>query len=265
MGGLVVSPGKGLLWYLPLVFLLPFAARDFSRRHPSIAYFFLALIVLPILFYSNILYWHGDPAWGPRYLYTAVPYLILPLGEILARWRSARIQLRSLVIALVLVSFGLNLAAVSVTQWRFWYRLMVVQQRSADASRWTGVPFYWGAQHYHYYWTPRLSPILYQVDDVYQVLRLQLLHEQRYLLTAKPDPYIATNPADNYSLNTLAYWWTDARHPLLGPHARAALAAGLAAVLAFCLLALALRFRHPRGSPRRAMPEMESAALQRVG
>ncbi|HEX6507256.1 MAG TPA: phospholipid carrier-dependent glycosyltransferase [Chloroflexota bacterium] len=263
--GLLISPGKGLIWYLPLIFLLPFAAREFYRRSPSVSLFFAALVALPIIFYPNILYWHGDPSWGPRYLYASIPYLVLPLGEILQRWSRLGLTLRGAVIGLVTLSLGLNLAAVSVTQWRFWYRLMAVQQQTADASQWTGQPFHWGSQHYHYYWQPQRSPILEQFDDVYQVLRLQVLGDRRYLLTAKPDPYIATNPADNYSLNTLAFWWADSRHPLFGQRTRIALAAILGFIALASLVGLIARLRAPPRVRGRRLLELDGVALGRAG
>ena len=62
--GLTVSPGKGLLWYVPLVFLLPICWPAFHRRAPALSIWCAALIAVPLLFYSNVLYWHGDPGMG---------------------------------------------------------------------------------------------------------------------------------------------------------------------------------------------------------
>lgn len=265
LGGLLISPGKGLLWYLPLVLLLPFAARRFFERSTSLSSLFLILVLLPILFYSNVLYWHGDPAWGPRYLYTAVPYLILPLGEILARWQRTRPSLKTALAVLVLGSVGLNLAAVSVTQWRFWYRLQATLQQQSSAADWSGQPFHWGAQHYHYYWVPRQSPILIQVDNVYQVARLQLADDRRFLLTGHPDPYTASSPADNYSINTLAFWWSDTRHPLLGQRTRTLLALLLGFVMTLATVTLVWRLRVPRARTETRAIEPDLAAYRRAG
>jgi hypothetical protein len=256
LAGLLVSPGKGLLWYLPLVVLVPLAARRFYDRSASLSLLFLVLILLPILFYSNVLYWHGDPSWGPRYLYTAVPYLILPLGEILTRWRGAHVSLKTALVVLVIGSIGLNLAAVSVTQWRFWYRLQATLQQQSSAADWTGQPFHWGAQHYHYYWNPRQSPILIQIDNLYQIARLQISGDRQFLLTGHPDPYTASSPADNYSINTLAFWWADTRHPLLGQRTRSMLAVLLGCVMVLSSVMLGRRLRGPRVKLEARAPEM---------
>jgi len=245
--GLLVSPGKGLVWYLPLVFLLPWCLPAFRRRSGPLLVFTGGLVLVPLLFYSNVLYWHGDPAWGPRYLYTTIPYLVLPIGELFERWREARL-LKVCGLALVLASLTLQVAAVSVTQWRFWYRLEALEERTSQ-------PFRWGASYYHYYWNPSQSPIVMQLDDVCQVARLNLLGNQQYRFTARPTTCVmgkrcVSNPADLYPINTLAFWWADTRHPLLGPRTREGIASALALSGLGSLVALILVIRQSPSDPR---------------
>lgn len=257
--GLTISPGKGLIWYLPLLLLLPWAVSRFYRRRRSLFFFLATLVAATLLFYSNVLYWHGDPAWGPRYLYVVVPYLVLPLGEIFTTWRQRSAPLRTVLIVLIGVGLVLQASAVSVTQWRFWYRLQV-------AGQGTSSPFRWGAQYYHYYWNLQDSPIRIQLDDVYQVLRLDL-GEQRYRLAAKPaDPYVSSNPAQEYPVNTLAFWWSDVRHPLLDERIRVLIAFGLAAGAAAALALLMAQLLHGRRAAR-AVPlrDLELTAGETAG
>lgn len=259
LANLILSPGKGLLWYLPLVFVLPWAIRAFYRRAPSLAVFFAALCGLTLLFYANVLYWHGDPAWGPRYLYTIVPYLILPLGEILMSWSRRTSALRLFALALVGLSLILEVSAVSVNEWRFWYRLEAWEQGTVQ-------PFHWGASHYHYYWTVRQSPILVQPDNLYQVIRLNAFGARRYSLTAHPGPATVSNPADNYPINTLSFWWADTRHPLLGPRARAGIALGLAGAAAVSLLLIMITIsRGPRETNAARVVSIDTSIGQRIG
>ena len=243
LANLLVSPGKGLIWYLPLVFVLTWALKPFFRKRAPLATFLTVLVLIPIAFYSNVQYWHGDPSWGPRYLYTAVPYLLLPVGEVFIAWRFLGKVARVTFLGLVATSLVIQISAISVTQWRFWYRLEAIQQQSVGAAGWFGTPFHWGAQHYQYYWTVRQSPILIQLDNVYQVARLSL-GDERYRLTVKPDPLVS-NPADNYAINTFAFWWTDDRHPLLGPRTRDTMAVAL---LGCAALSLGLLLAQMRGS-----------------
>ncbi|HEX6509047.1 MAG TPA: glycosyltransferase family 39 protein, partial [Chloroflexota bacterium] len=82
VAGLLISPGKGLLWYCPPIALLVFVAPRFYRRYSALAISFTLLVVTFFLLYGYVTYWHGDPAWGPRYVYSTVPFMILPLGEL---------------------------------------------------------------------------------------------------------------------------------------------------------------------------------------
>jgi hypothetical protein len=250
LAGLLVSPGKGFLWYMPVVLLVPFVARRFYRRTGSLLIFLLAIALAPLLFYSNVLFWHGDPAWGPRYLYTSVPYLVLPLGEIFALWRVFPRPGKVAFAILTLAGLVLSLAAISVTQWRFWYRLQSEEQQTVKASSWAGQPFHWGSQKYHYYWNLRQSPILLQIDDVYQVLRLDVQGQQRYELRLQPDPYVS-NPATSYPVNTLNFWWADVRHPPFGPKTRDALSSLLAISTLISAVALLLVLRGAEGGKER--------------
>lgn len=261
--GLLISPGKGLLWYVPLVLLLPWAVPRFYARLPALTLFFAALVLVPLFFYANLLYWHGDPAWGPRYLYTSIPYLILPLGELLARWSRVRRSGQAAMAGLILWSLAIQSAAVSVTQWRFWYRLQAAEERTSQ-------PFRWGAQYYHYYWNPGQAPILVQFDDLYQVIRLTVFHDQRYRFVVRPtacDPAVrcVSNPADNYPINSLAFWWADTRHPLLGDHTRYALALLLAVSAALSITLLYLWTFGPRARGTLVPHEREYAGLRHAG
>lgn len=259
LASLLVSPGKGLIWYVPLVLLLPWVARPFARRLPALSLLFAALFLFPLLFYANVLYWHGDPAWGPRYLYSALPYLILPLGEIVEQWRARSQLLRAAAVGLVVFSLAIQIAAVSVTQWRFWYHQEVLRQQSANASTWTGQPFHWGPTRYHYYWVPAQSPILQQFIDVYQVVRLDT-GDKHYLLAGQPDPYVSS-PVLNYPVNTLLFWWSDTRHPVLGPHTREGIAGALGLV---GLVSLAVLLFSMRRSPESRREWRETASDRSV-
>jgi hypothetical protein len=243
---LTISPGKGIIWYVPLMLLLPWAAPRFARGRSDLMLLFAALMVVPLAFYANVLYWHGDPAWGPRYLFVAIPYAILPLGALLERWRGLGRSARGAVIALIGFSLFLNVAAVSVTQWRFWYHLEAAEEHTDN-------PFRWGAQYYHYYWTPSLSPIYLQPRDFYEIVRLAM-GDRHYLLSASPTVCTpgrcVSNPVLAYPINSAAFWWADTRHSLLGDHTRDALAIALALGAAWWgfVLMVSVRARDDEGT-----------------
>ncbi len=162
---LLVSPGKGLIWYVPALWLLPFVAAPFLRRSRPFFWLSVALVVTAVVFYANVVYWHGDPAWGPRYLFPVVPFLVLPLGELFERWPSRPTLLKGASVGILGLSLVLQLASVGADPWRFWYHL--VQQRQAAGQTWV-----WSPSKYNYYWNVSDSPELYQFVNVTDVLQI---------------------------------------------------------------------------------------------
>jgi len=155
---LLVSPGKGLLWYAPALLLLALAARPFRRRLPLPALLCALICGVYLLFYSNVNYWHGDPAWGPRYLYATLPYLVLPLGEVFARWRGYRRPVRGLLVGALALSFLVQFSAVSVSYWRHWYYIYGYHYDQVENHGW--------GSNLHYWWSPEQSPILISLEGI---------------------------------------------------------------------------------------------------
>ncbi len=71
LAGLLFSPGKGLFWYAPAAFIALARARDWRIVAP---------FVLSLLLHSQIRDWTGGTGWGPRFLFTALPPLLVPLA-----------------------------------------------------------------------------------------------------------------------------------------------------------------------------------------
>jgi hypothetical protein len=68
MAGLLVSPGKGFFWYAPPLLGVVVAASPLARRYGATAAAWGAQLVASVLVFGAFRYWHGDWAWGPRYL-----------------------------------------------------------------------------------------------------------------------------------------------------------------------------------------------------
>lgn len=81
--GLLLSPGKGIVWYAPPLLLLPPALWLLWRRERATALLCAGLALATLLFYGKVIFWHGDGAWGPRYLNMALPFASLPLVALL--------------------------------------------------------------------------------------------------------------------------------------------------------------------------------------
>jgi hypothetical protein len=80
--GLLVSPGKGIVWYAPPLALLPLGLAWLYRRDRGVALLCGSLALATLLFYGKVTFWHGDGAWGPRYLNMALPFMALPLVSV---------------------------------------------------------------------------------------------------------------------------------------------------------------------------------------
>ncbi len=81
--GLLLSPGKGLVWFALPVLLAVWGLRRFSRKHPRETIFILALGVCIVALFALYTFWHGDGSWGPRYLIPLLPFTLLPALPVL--------------------------------------------------------------------------------------------------------------------------------------------------------------------------------------
>jgi hypothetical protein len=199
--GLLVSPGKGILWYCPTILLLLFAGLPFARRYGALSIGILVASAGFILLYAHVTYWHGDPAWGPRYIYPIVPLLTLPLGELFRRryrWRSVVLVISALVI---LASLTIQVAAVSVSQWRTWYRVISYEENE-------GYSWQWVASRYTYFWNPHESPLLFQLHGLYQLAYDTVRHSNKYELVPPDEDPVLSGLTDQYAINQWNFWWT---------------------------------------------------------
>ena len=77
---LMVSPGKGLLLYCPLVVAGALLWPRLHRRYRALSWILLCAITVRLLFTASLSVWHGGFCVGPRYLLMIVPFLMLPIG-----------------------------------------------------------------------------------------------------------------------------------------------------------------------------------------
>jgi hypothetical protein len=140
IAGLLVSPGKSVFLYVPLLLALPFAARPFWRRFPNEA-ILIAALSLTILVQSSLWWiWWGGWGWGPRFLVPLMPFLILPFGVLLMQRRWQWI----IGAALLPLSIGINMLGV----------LVDFNPYLADITQGSH------AREQIYLWQPLASPIL---------------------------------------------------------------------------------------------------------
>lgn len=80
--GLLVSPGRGLLVYTPVVLLGLSTLPRLLRRSTLVGG--VAALSLPLLIalYCRWWMWEGGWCWGPRFLLPAIPFLVFGVGEL---------------------------------------------------------------------------------------------------------------------------------------------------------------------------------------
>jgi Dolichyl-phosphate-mannose-protein mannosyltransferase len=113
--GLLLSPGKGLIWYAPPVILAPWAFVSFAKRHRELAEAFICFVGGYVLFLSKYVIWNGGWDWGPRYLLPCVPLLIIPLGQLAENFSTKAIRGRYCIVGLALAGLIVQLPAIYVS------------------------------------------------------------------------------------------------------------------------------------------------------
>lgn len=114
--GLAASPGRGIIFFMPFLILLPFTLIEFSRRKPVFLVASILLVVFYFLFYGSFSAWNGTEAWGPRYLVPIIPFLVIPFGYIIDGKSKS---LKAALSVLVLFSFLNQVPPVLVSPGRY--------------------------------------------------------------------------------------------------------------------------------------------------
>lgn len=113
--GLLISPGRGLLIFSPVLLLSVAAMPAFARRH-SWATLLIVGASLPFaLLYAKWHGWHGGlAAWGPRYWIPLIPFASLPLAAAFDRLGPPRPRPAWIAAgAVIAISIVIQLSAVS--------------------------------------------------------------------------------------------------------------------------------------------------------
>ena len=124
--GLLLSPGKSVFLYCPPLIAALAASGQFARRLRFEATLIALSFGVLLVAYSGFWAWHGDWAWGPRFIVPVIPLLLLPLGW---AWESRRGFWRALVLATALAGVSVQLLGVSVDPTKY----LSLQSQPGDA------------------------------------------------------------------------------------------------------------------------------------
>jgi hypothetical protein len=162
--GFLFSPGMSVFLYTPLLLLAPWGFAPFARAHRAEALTIGALFATTLGFYSTYELWTGlFSCPGPRYLFTAMVFALLPLGRWLdaARGRIARASF------VVLAAGGAAVEVLSISL--SWGQLTVAEGWAMSWTPpfgfvfdWHAAPLFAAARHaldpsYWDLWLPRTA------------------------------------------------------------------------------------------------------------
>lgn len=111
--GLLLSPGKGLFWYNPILLAALVAWPAFFRRRHAEASLAASAVLVNVAFYALWFLWWAGHGWGPRFLVAILPFAVLSLAPAL-EIASRRRALAAVLGVLVVVSVAVQLLAVTV-------------------------------------------------------------------------------------------------------------------------------------------------------
>lgn len=220
--GLLVSSGKGLLWYCPLVLLaLALWPLLLSRRRAE-GLLALGVFLPTLLVYATYPVWWGGVCWGPRYLVPVLPFLLLPLAFLLERFPRT-LPLRRVAVTIIAVSVLVQALGVAVHPNRFPATLPTDVRDS------------------EYLWSLPHLPLAGQAWLVaYDAVGLVDHADQRAMLANYPWRHAAgTSPGQVAAITHWDYWWWQILHTYgMRLRDRAAIAALLLLLLVVSLWGL---------------------------
>ena len=124
--GELLSPGKGLFLYCPMLILAGLGLRQFWANHRALASACVVATMIYLVFFAKYKAWHGDNAWGPRYFTFLIPFWMLCIAEFFrSRFRDWTGGLRMAVQAMVIASFLIQLASVMVDMNLHYQKLLI--------------------------------------------------------------------------------------------------------------------------------------------
>jgi len=203
--GFLVSPGKGFFYYSPIAIFFFFTIVPFYKKHRWPAISFLLLILSYLLFLSRNVYWHGDWAWGPRYLLAITPFIILPIAELLdsVRWRKKTYFVIIPVYVVFALSILIQTLAISVHFYNYFYHLQIDHKIQFTSAKGEGVPeINEPPPEVHFDWTK--SPILIHLMDAKRIgTRITKYRYVELPQNAKVWEKIKAYP----SMHVFDFWW----------------------------------------------------------
>ncbi len=117
--GFLLSPGKSIFVYSPVLVAALIGAGSFHRRRREESLLLWAIVASVALMYGRWWAWHGDWCWGPRFLVPLVPLLLLPALPVLEAFRRTRAAGKAALLLLIGISIYVQVLGVSVNFYEY--------------------------------------------------------------------------------------------------------------------------------------------------
>jgi len=204
LSGLLISPGKGFFYYSPIAILSLFSFRSFMKKHRALSFSFLLIIVSYLLFLSKNIYWHGDWAWGPRYLLVLTPFFIIPIAGFLdsTQWRKKQFAKMALYFIFT-VSLIIQLLAVTIYFQMYFFHLVYEEKVKFSVVLGRGVQSI-SEPPSEVYFNWHYSPIIKHFFFIYEIAKRMPIYSY-----AEPpeDASIYDKLKTVPSYNVFDFWW----------------------------------------------------------
>ena len=169
ISGFLISPGKGFFYYSPVAVLFFLSIKSFIKSNLLPGLSFIFIMIGYLFFMSKNVYWHGDWAWGPRYLFVITPYLIIPTVELFdsENWKEKN-YLKYFIILIFTLSLIIQIASVSVNSYKYFFSLQFEKNVKFTVADGDGVqPIIEPPPETYFDWSK--SPIMAQFKYIFEI------------------------------------------------------------------------------------------------
>lgn len=203
LSGFIISPGKGFFYYSPVAILFFFSIGSFIRKNLFLGLSFILILFSYLIFLSKNIYWHGDWAWGPRYIFVLTPFFMIPVAGLFDsdKWAKKKVVRRTVYI-IFSISFMIQIAAVSVDVYKYFIHLQCEENIRFTVAEAKGVqPIV--VPPPEMYISLNKSPILKHVKFIYEYAN----EIDSYTYSVASDNTVCSKMTSSIFYNTFDFWW----------------------------------------------------------
>jgi 4-amino-4-deoxy-L-arabinose transferase-like glycosyltransferase len=154
--GLLMSPGRGLFWYVPWSLVALFSVKTFWNKHQAATLYIVGSLVTLLAIYAPWHMWEGGWCYGPRFLVPIAPLLLIPAAlGIYSHWH--RVRVRYAVICIGALSVALAVTSAHVNYLDFHFAGYQLTENWSDAVRWS---LDWAPLNAYWSWPERTFLLL---------------------------------------------------------------------------------------------------------